>query len=151
MPERVEAATITGVNSEAIEEIEDRVKCYALRSREDVERRIYELDREWDVEKFIGMKTAFLAIAGTLLGVMKDKRWLILPGISLPYLLYSSVVKRNPLTPLLINFGIRSKKEIELERYAMKAIRGDFAGLNDTSGETDRLDFAVKALNSVER
>jgi hypothetical protein len=35
-----------------------------------------------------------------------------------------------PLMPLFRRLGIRTAREIERERYALKALRGDFRGMN---------------------
>lgn len=47
-----------------------------------------------------------------------------------------------PPVPLLRRLGLRTREEIERERYALKALMGDFAGL---SQETDRAGNALAA------
>jgi hypothetical protein len=41
-----------------------------------------------------------------------------------------------PLLPVLRRIGVRSQDEIERERYALKALRGDFRSLK--TAESDR-------------
>ncbi len=43
--------------------------------------RIRELDREWGVERVLEANAASLGITGLALGVFRNRRWLILPGL----------------------------------------------------------------------
>ena len=44
-------------------------------------------DGEWDVERILETMVAILTLAGVVLGLMSDRRWLILPGIVATFLL----------------------------------------------------------------
>ena len=59
-----------------------------------------------------------------------------------------------PPVPLFRRIGIRTQSEIELERYALKALRGDFGPLAATVeprvGEPAR-DLPERALRAVRR
>ena len=46
---------------------------------ERIEARLRELDAEWDMERTLEANAATLALAGTLLGIFADKRFLVLP------------------------------------------------------------------------
>lgn len=91
-----------------------------------VDGRITELEKEWDVERTVELNCAVLAIAGTALGVLVNKRWFALPVLAAAFLAQNSVQGWNPLVPLFKKFGFRDKKEINREKYALKALRGDF-------------------------
>ncbi len=151
MKENFEWSRLEGINEKTMEEIEDRIKCYALRRPEDIENRLAELDHEWNIERFLDLKIFSVALIGTILGITKTKKWLLLSGVALPFLLLNSTSSRNPLHSIFSEFGFRNKKEIELERYALKALRGDFKGLDDKSEESDQLDLAMKVIDSIKK
>jgi hypothetical protein len=46
--------------------------------------------------------------------------------------------------------GVRTRKEIDREKYALKALRGDFKGVS-TDDEDDEGSYAEKALRAVRR
>lgn len=88
-----------------------------------VERRIAELDREWDVERVLEVNASTLALTGLVLGVTVDRRWLLLPGIVLPFLLQHGLQGWCPPLPVLRRLGVRTRGEIDREKYAlMKAL-----------------------------
>jgi hypothetical protein len=47
--------------------------------------------------------------------------------------------------PILRRLGFRMASEIEQERYALKALRGDFAGVDDAVDKTAAAVRAVRA------
>ena len=53
-----------------------------------------------------------------------------------------------PPLPLLRRLGVRTQAEIERERYALKAIRGDFAGVGTRSGrDASPVEDALEAVS----
>jgi hypothetical protein len=70
-----------------------------------------------------------LALSGVALAALHDRRWLILPAVVLGLLLEHALHGWCPPVPVLRRLGVRTRKEIERERYAMKALRGDFAAV----------------------
>ncbi len=91
-----------------------------------IERRLDELDQEWDVERVLETNAATLALTGTILGVLSGKRWLLLSAVVTGFLLQHGVQGWCPPLPLLRRLGVRTAREIEAERYALMALRGDF-------------------------
>lgn len=91
-----------------------------------VDGRIGELEKEWDVERTVELNCAVMALAGTALGAFVNKRWFALPILAAACLAQHSIQGWNPLVPLFKKFGFRDKKEISREKYALKALRGDF-------------------------
>lgn len=91
-----------------------------------VEARLKELDREWDIERILEVNAAGLSLAGTLLGAWANRRWLILPAVVAAFLAQHAIQGWCPPVPLLRRLGIRTRQEIDREKYALKALRGDF-------------------------
>lgn len=59
-----------------------------------------------------------------------------MPGGAAGIMLVHALNGWYPLLPLFRRLGVRSQDEIDRERYALKALRGDFAGVR--SAESDQ-------------
>lgn len=116
-------------STKAEKDIQDNLNRY-YHSQEEIASRLTELDEEWDIERIIQTKTAALTIAGVILGVTVNKKWLALP-LAASVVGLASIVWWNKPIPMLQKFGFRTRVEIEKEKYALKAIRGDFKYLLD--------------------
>ncbi|MBK9307913.1 MAG: hypothetical protein IPM58_12715 [Nitrospira sp.] len=104
-----------------------RVEKFANLSAGELTRRIEELDREWDIERVLELNASVLAFSGLCLSITRNRKWLLLPGLVLPFLFQHAVQGWCPPLPLLRRLVVRSRKEIDREKYAVKAIRGDFS------------------------
>ena len=122
----VRANTANDVNARLAREARQRVQSYVGRSAAEMTTRIDELRREWDMERYLETNAASIAGTGVLLAAVHDRRWLIVPGIVLPFLLMHATQGWCPPVPLFRRYGVRTRQEIDRELYAMKALRGDF-------------------------
>lgn len=95
----------------------------------EVDRRLRELDREWDTDRALEVEAATMGLVGLALGAFVRQRLLAMPAIVAGAVLVQAMTGRYPLMPLLRRLGFRTAKEIARERYALKALRGDFAGM----------------------
>ncbi len=129
--DRVRENTAQQINESIDRDINAKVREYAMRPAEEITRRIGELDREWDIERLLEANASVLALAGLLLGARVDRRWLILPGIVLPFLFQHSIQGWCPPMPVLRRLGVRTRQEIDREKYALKVLRGDFSGMGE--------------------
>lgn len=100
-------------------------------------RRLRELDAEWDTERTLEANAATLALAGTVLGMTTDRRWLALPLAVTAFLLQHAVQGWCPPLPVLRRLGFRTAREIDVERNALKALRGDFAPIGPGADDHD--------------
>jgi hypothetical protein len=123
--ERVERHTAERIQERIDRDMERRLEQYADRP-EDIHERLAELDREWDIERAIEANASSLMLAGTLLGAFVDRRFLLVPAAVSAFLLQHAVQGWCPPVPILRRLGFRTQTEIERERYALKALRGDF-------------------------
>lgn len=145
---RVAENTAARINAAIEDEIEASIRHHARHPHE-IPRRLRELDEEWDVERVLEANAASLALGGTALAAAHDRRWLVLPALVTGFLLQHAVQGWCPPLPILRRLGIRTRREIEAERSALKAIRGDFADVEPTS--TDRRRVAWHALDAARR
>jgi len=66
-----------------------------------------------------------------------DRRWLVLPALVTAFLFQHAMQGWCPPLPLLRSFGFRTAREIDTERYALKALRGDFGSIGPGSHNRD--------------
>ena len=142
--DRVRANTSEEINRRIDQEIEDRVREYAKRSQSEITRRIETLDREWDMERLLETNASAIAFTGLALGLTRSKKWLIVPGIVLPFLFQHAVQGWCPPVPLFRRLGVRTREEIDRERYALKVLRGDFEKVQSLP----RADAALEAVEA---
>jgi hypothetical protein len=74
-----------------------------------------------------------LAMAGLAAAAFtRNRNWNILPGVVLAFFFQHSVQGWCPPLPILRHLKIRTRQEIEQERYALKLLRGDFNNISGT-------------------
>ncbi len=123
---RVAMNTSDSVNRQIREQTSQRVIDYASAGPNAISERLRELDQEWDIERAIEANASTLALTGLLLGVTVDRKWLLLPGVITVFLFQHAIQGWCPPIPILRRLGVRTAAEINEERYALKALRGDF-------------------------
>ena len=111
-------------------------------------RLIADLDEEWEIERWLETNASLLALSGTLLGAFVNRKFLILPCLVLPFLLQHAVQGWCPPVPLFRRKGIRTRREIETEKNALKALRGDFAGVERNGDPTAEARAAWRAATA---
>jgi hypothetical protein len=111
-------------------------------------RRLEQLDEEWDMERVLETNASALALGGLLLGLFVNRKFLLIPCFVLPFLLQHATQGWCPPVPMFRRRGIRTRKEIDTEKFAIKALRGDFAGIDNQSDPNQRARAAWKAANA---
>jgi hypothetical protein len=138
------ARTPRDVNERIDRETDERVRHYATRPVDFVSHRIAELDSEWDVDRVLRADIAGLGLIGAGLLVAFRRTWLALPLVALSLVAGSSTDATQPLLVALRQIGVRTRGEIERERTALRALRGDFGPLGTDAGPTDRGEAALR-------
>lgn len=123
--DRVRANTPPEINQAIDTEIAAMVRFYASKTDYEIGKRIEELDKEWDIGRIMEIRASTVSLIGTILGLKRSKIWLILPTITSAFLLQYAVQGWCPPVSILRRFGFRTRQEIDLEKYALKALRGD--------------------------
>jgi hypothetical protein len=75
------------------------------------------------------INAATLALSGLALGVFVNRKLLAIPAVVLAFLLQHGIQGWCPPLPVLRKLGFRSRQEIDAEKYALKALRGDYDSL----------------------
>jgi hypothetical protein len=138
---RVSRHTSKSLNRRIATGMEERLTALEGHSR-DINKRLAELDREWDIERAIEANASVLALGGIILSVAHDRRWIALPALVTAFLFQHSIQGWCPPVPVLRRMGFRTAEEINQERYALKAMRGDF---NPVRQAKDKSAVSIKA------
>lgn len=145
---RVERNTSDSANRRIREQIEESIAYFSEHPHE-IDQRLKELDQEWDIERVLEANASTLSVTGVALGALLSRRFLFLPAVVTGFLLQHALQGWCPPIAVFRRRGVRTAKEINQERYALKLLRGDFDGLPD-AGESGARERARKALQMVQ-
>ena len=139
----VRAATKPTVQEKIDKNIREQIIHFASQPKEVITRRIYELENEWDIERVLEANAAGIGLGSLLWGITVNKKCLAITGTVLGFLLLHSIQGWCPPVPLLRRLGVRTRREIDRELFALKVLRGDFQTVS-----LDSPDAAINAVNS---
>ena len=108
------------MNEEIDLQTDINIQRYKGKNKTEILERIQMLDKEWDIERVLEVNASTLALTGLILGLANNRKWLLLPGIVLPFLFQHGLQGWCPPLPLLRRLGIRTRGEIDREKYALK-------------------------------
>ena len=117
--DRVRNATREEVNQRIDMLTNSHIEFYANRPVWEIKERIKILEKEWDIERILAVNASTLALSGLLLGITVNRKWLALPAIVLPFLLQHGLQGWCPPLPVLRRMGVRTREEIDREKYAL--------------------------------
>ena len=124
--DRVPKHTAETINEQIRRQTEENVARFQNASREEIEERLEELDREWDIERMLEANAATACLVGLTLGATVDRKWFLFPAVVAGFLLQHALQGWCPPLPVFRRMGVRTALEIDYERYALKTLRGDF-------------------------
>lgn len=127
---RVEESTDEKINEEIHNRKKNNVLLYASAGRAGIERRLRELDQEWDIERVLETNAASLSLIGLALGAFFGRRWFLLPAAVTGFLLQHAIQGWCPPVPVFRRMGIRTSNEIQQEHHSLKALRGDYRNVS---------------------
>ncbi|WP_020374636.1 YgaP family membrane protein [Sulfobacillus thermosulfidooxidans] len=122
---RVRSHTIPQVNQAIDAQTQSNVFHLAEMGPQAITQRLHELDQEWDTERALEVTSSTLILLGLLVGSGRGKKWLTLSTVVGGFLLSHALDGWCPPLPVMRRFGIRTSQEIEKERWALRALRGD--------------------------
>ena len=127
--DRLRNHTPASFNQKIDAQLTERLHHYANQSKSSISERIEALKHEWDIERILELNASSLAFIGVMLTLTVDQRWLWHTGVVLVFLFQHSVQGWCPPLPIFRRFGVRTRSEIDWEKFALKALRGDFNSL----------------------
>lgn len=142
--------TLTSVNRRLDAEREARLA--EILEREDglasCSRRLRELESEWEVERALTALIGVGSLAATALARRRGGLTWLLPAIGGLVLIEQALTGGSGLLALLRRAGLRTRREIDIEMYALKGLRGDFLRIPQSGGARVRANAAVIAAES---
>jgi hypothetical protein len=115
-----------GISQDIDRRVYERIKRYAGQPGHKIDARIRELEREWNIERSLVLQGSLTALIGLFLGAALSRKWLYLAVVNQFFLFQYSLLGWCPPMVLQRRLGMRTQKEIAMERTALKALRGDF-------------------------
>ena len=134
---RVSSNTSPEVNDRIQHQTEEHMRQVAAAGRSAIERRLRELDEEWDIERWVETLAPSFTLLGLTLGLTKDRRWLLLPFVVQTFFLQHALQGWCPPIPILRQLGVRTVQEIEHERCCLKHHLATLGGSESTLRPVD--------------
>lgn len=85
---------------------------------------------KWNTDRFIEIEAATVGLTGLALGVLARPAFLAVTAVAAGAVFVHATQGWYPWLPVLRRLGLRTAREIARERYALKALRGDFADMD---------------------
>lgn len=151
--------TATRVQEQTSPPVQDDIRNYtaesfarrAYSSPEGIDEGIGELEQEWDIERTLQTNFAIVNLVGLALGAFVDRRWYLFSAAATGFMVQHALQGWCPPVPVFRRLGFRTTSEINHERYALKAVRGDFRHIEDTeSFKGNALRRAQEALHAAQ-
>lgn len=133
--DRVRQNTPEALNEQIRRRTQDNVTRVARAGRVAIDQRLAVLDEEWDIERYVETVAPSLTLAGITLGLTVNKKWFAVPFLVQGFFLQHALQGWCPPLPILRALGVRTTSEIDEERNALKAIRGDYRAVPGSSGQ----------------
>ena len=121
---------VLGVQDAYGSRCENRRVAYYAKHAEEIAERLRKLDREWDSSQAAAAASVGMSLASLASAFSRRGRWAVLPITAV-----QAVLVRHAFAPggalgkVAGRCGLRTRRQIESEQYALKALRGDFQDL----------------------
>lgn len=126
---RVALNTNMKSNEKILNGIYKNIIYYKTKDRDEIAKKIDELQREWDTERILEAHAAAVILASLILGKFVNRKSLILScGVS-AFLLQHAIQGWCPPLPIIRSLGKKTPYELLAEITALKILRGDFKDL----------------------
>jgi len=124
---RVEERTSARSNQRIHRRTKRNIDSCKYADRGEINRRLLELDYEWDTERVLETGAGLLMLHSSLMALAGRKKCLLLGAAVGGSLLMHALQGWCPPLPLIRCLGVRTAQEINEEKIALRQIRGDFA------------------------
>jgi hypothetical protein len=124
--QRVALNTNDETNERIRRETDARIGWLAGAGPAAIDQRLAELEEEWDIERCLETMAPTLTLTGLVLGLGVSRKWMLLPIVVQTFFLQHALQGWCPPIPVMRRLGVRTSEEINEERIALKALRGDF-------------------------
>ena len=127
----MEQNTPRQANKEIRERTAANVAQYAGATPGQIDRRLKELDQEWDIERTLEANAATLALTGAILALTVNRKFAWVSAFVSGFLLQHALQGWCPPVPMFRKLGVRTTREINEEKTALRTMRADFRSTPD--------------------
>ena len=106
-------------------QLKEAISKYQHADSQQIDRRLAELDQEWDIERVIEVEAPLMIGLGAGLGLLHSPKWFGLSAVAASMVILHNTQGWYPLLPVFQRMGIRSQNDIEQERSALRVLRKD--------------------------
>jgi len=132
--DRVPAHTTARINKRIRAQTLANISRFAGATPSEIDERLEDLKREWDIERTLEANAASVALLGLGLSIF-DRRFLALPVAVATFLLQHALQGWCPPLPVFRRLGVRTSAEIHAEMIALRILRGDFRDLRNEDAD----------------
>lgn len=118
---RVKKNTRAIIKEDVKTEREERVQRLKRAGRGQIEKRLWELDHEWDIERTLQTNMG-LVLGATLVAATRNRAWLAMSGMVAAFFLQHSLQGWCPPLPIWRKAGVRTAHEIDEERTELQLL-----------------------------
>lgn len=108
--------------------LENRLACLADAGPQAITDRLNQIENEWSAGRMTKATIGVLIVTGLALALL-NTWWLVLPALGGLFLLQYLFTRQSWLGATFREMGFRSGADIDQEKFALKALRGDFRHL----------------------
>lgn len=150
-PDRIRENTSDEINRRIDRFTEDNIRFYATQSNDILSERIDDLEDEWDVDMLIQLYISGVGLTSIIFGTLGSKKWWLVTTAALGFLGNHAVNGWCPSAMIFRRLGFRTRQEIDREKYALKALRGDFDDISKLgpSNIDERILSALAAVKTI--
>jgi hypothetical protein len=124
--DRVPESTAPSAGERIRRQTEANLSLYSRSDEGAIQERLSELDHEWDIERALEAQFGSTAALSVALGALSSRKWYFLSFLTGAFMLQHALQGWCPPAEMYRRLGYRTRQEIDQERYALKALRGDF-------------------------
>ncbi len=119
--DRVRQRTPNKINHKLDYKTQARIEKIKAKGTAAIQKRLEEIDREWDIDRVLMINFAVVMFAQLFLAAKKSKKWLIGPLIQTPFLFMHATFGWCPPSLWFRPIGFRTRKELQSERDVLLA------------------------------
>jgi hypothetical protein len=123
--ERVARNTSPKYRQQFEQQLRENICRYMSAERHEIDQRLAELDREWNIERAIELEAPAMIALGAILGLTRSRKWFGLSVFAATMVIFHNTQGWYPLLRVFQRMGFRSQNDIEEERMALRVLRKD--------------------------
>jgi len=147
-PDRIRENTSDEINRRIDRFTEDNIRYFATQPNDVLSDRIDDLEEEWDVDRLVQACVSGVGLTSIIFGALFSKKWWLVTTAAAGFLGNHAINGWCPTASVLRRLGFRTRQEIDREKFALKAIRGDFSDIS-TLEDIDVDGRILAAINAV--